>query len=99
MPVDLLNTRPSGLEKSWSSVRFERFTKPGAAADSAPKRNTSHVNVVAPGSPAASLIRTMCPLTLPDWLVLAPLISVYARGLAASTANWLEDDGLTRRLL
>ena len=76
MPVALLNTSPSGLEKSWSAVSDERFTAPGAALDSAPNRYTSHVKVVEAAPTAPSFIRRMWPLGLPACAAEAPRMSV-----------------------
>ena len=42
-----LNTRPSGLEKSWSPVRLDRLIDARRGADSAPNRYTSQVKLVA----------------------------------------------------
>ena len=70
MPVAGLNTKPSGLEKSWSSVRLDRLTVPGAALDSAPKTYTSQLKPVAALPGALSFTRSTCPLGFPfNWLL------------------------------
>ena len=77
----------------------DRLTMVGLEPASAPNRYTSQVKAVAVDSAPASTMRMMWPLMLPAEPATPALLSMYERGLAASTMVWVPVGSSLRLLL